>query len=302
MLLYKVIRKTYGVDLFMYIDDYEVLQVLAEELNMRRAAERLFVSQPALSQRLHTIEEKWGKQIFLRSQKGLAITPTGEKIIHFATETLKRYEVVKDEIMSLDDEVHGTLKIAVASIVGQYWLPQRLKDYVEQFPNVRVSLMTGWSNEVVERMHLNEDHVGIVRGDVNWKGKKKYLFSDELYLVDQQIETIEQLENSERQFIQFKSLSNYYQEIEGWWFRNFSKPPKRTILVDQIETCKQMAKNGIGYAILPNIALNDEQGLNKIPLFNHNGEQIKRDTWLIYHDPIHQLKQVDAFLNLIRKN
>ena len=68
----------------MQVSEVEVLIILAEELNMRKAAERLFVSQPALSQRLVTIEHQWGKKIFVRSTRGLALTPDGEKIIEFA--------------------------------------------------------------------------------------------------------------------------------------------------------------------------------------------------------------------------
>ncbi|TFB21830.1 LysR family transcriptional regulator [Filobacillus milosensis] len=283
----------------MYIDDYEVLKVLSEELNMRKAAERLFVSQPALSQRLHSIEEKWGKDIFIRSQRGLVMTSVGEKVIDFATETLGKYEGLKDEINSLEEEVYGTLKLAVASIVGQYWLPERLKDYVSQYPYVKMSLVTGWSNEVLNRMQKNEDHIGIVRGNVSWRGNKEFLFSDDLFLVDQEIKSIEDLVESDRPFIQFKSLSNYYQEIEEWWYEHFSKPPKRTIVVDQIETCKQMARNGIGYTILPKVALNQEGHLNQIPLTTNQGEKITRDTWLIYHESSRHLKQVDAFLNYL---
>ena len=53
----------------MQLIECRMLVVLAQELNMRKAAERLFVSQPALSQRLQTIEKAWDTQIFIRSQK-----------------------------------------------------------------------------------------------------------------------------------------------------------------------------------------------------------------------------------------
>ncbi|MCY9088794.1 transcriptional regulator CcpC, partial [Bacillus inaquosorum] len=76
----------------MQLQELHMLVVLAEELNMRKAAERLFVSQPALSQRLQTIEKAWGTKIFLRSQKGLTVTPAGEKIIQFANDVTLEQE------------------------------------------------------------------------------------------------------------------------------------------------------------------------------------------------------------------
>ena len=96
----------------------------------RRAADRLFVSQPALSQRLHSIEEDWGTIIFIRSKRGLALTPAGEEIAAYAKETLLKEEEVKEAIASHHSDVYGTLKLAVTSIIGQYWLPQVLKKFL----------------------------------------------------------------------------------------------------------------------------------------------------------------------------
>lgn len=54
----------------MQLQELHMLVVLSEELNMRKASERLFVSQPALSQRLQTIEKEWGTKIFFVLRKG----------------------------------------------------------------------------------------------------------------------------------------------------------------------------------------------------------------------------------------
>jgi DNA-binding transcriptional LysR family regulator len=120
--------------------------------------------------------------------------------------------------------------------------------------------------------------------------------------VDREITRPEQVLETDRPFIQFKSDSNYYQEIQDWWMRNFKTSPKRTVVVDQIETCKQMAFNGIGYAILPAITLtNTDRDIFKIPLVDENNEPLKRDTWLLGYESAFQLKQVKAFVELIKE-
>lgn len=283
----------------MQLSEFKILQVLAQELNMRKASERLYVSQPALSQRLQTIENSWGTKIFLRSQKGLAITAAGEKIIAHVNETLKDEEMVREELQSLTKEVFGTLRLAVASIIGQYWLPNALKRYVGLYPQVNISLITGWSSEIIKHLYEDQIHIGIVRGNPEWRGEKIHLFSDSLYLVDTDISSFEALQETEKPFIQFKSHSTYYQDIQEWWQGHFSIPPKKTIVVDQIETCKQMALHGIGYAILPSISLRETDEFHKVPLFNKEGETIKRDTWMICHGASMELKQVAAFVNLV---
>lgn len=286
----------------MNLSEFELLSVLAKEMNMRKAAEKLFVTQPALSQRLQSIEKDWGTPLFIRSHKGLILTPAGEKVIELANEVLEKEEKVREEIQSLQSEVHGTLKIACASIVGQNWLPKVLKLYVEKYPHAKISLITGWSSEILKAVYDDQVHIGIIRGTPDWKGVKKHLFKDNLYLVDREIERVEDVVKTDRPFIQFKSDSNYYQEIQEWWHRRFKTNAKRVIVVDQIETCKQMALNGIGYAILPEITLdgiNDE--LHKIPLLNENNEQIGRDTWLLGYSTAFELRQVTAFVEVVKE-
>jgi len=284
------------------LSEFQLLSVLATEMNMRKAAERLFVSQPALSQRLQTIEKEWGTKLFIRSQKGLTLTPAGELIINFVNEVLQKEEKVKEAIHSLDSEVYGTLKIAVASIVGQNWLPQVLKKFVNRYPHAKIALITGWSSEISKALYEDQAHIGIIRGTPDWKGVKMHLFEDSLYLVDKVITKPEEVLQTDRPFIQFKSDSNYFQEIQDWWYRNFQTAPKRTLVVDQIETCKQMALNGIGYAILPAITLKEvDEDIFKIPLLDDLGNPLKRDTWMLGYESSFKLKQVQAFVEIIKE-
>lgn len=285
----------------MHFSDCKLLSVLAQEMNMRKAAEKLFVSQPALSQRLQTIEKDWGAQLFIRSQKGLTLTSAGEKVVEYANMVIRQEEKVREELSLLESKVFGTLKIACATIVGQNWLPQILKRYVTKYPQVKISLITGWSSEILKSVYDGEVHIGIIRGTPDWKGKKMHLFKDHLYLVDKEIQSVDEVLETERPFIQFKSDSNYYQEIQDWWHRQFQSTPKRTIVVDQIETCKQMTYNGIGYAILPEITLQSyQEEISKIPLLDENNHPLGRDTWLLGYDAAFELKQVQAFTQMLK--
>ncbi|MEO4054311.1 LysR family transcriptional regulator [Solibacillus sp. CAU 1738] len=285
----------------MTATEAEIIKILAEERNMRKGAERLFLTQPALSQRLQSIEKDWGIQLFLRSPKGLTPTPAGELVVQYAIETIARREEIFETIQALNSKIHGTLKIACASIVGQNWLPKVLKDFVTLYPDAKISLMTGWSSEIVKALYEGEAHVGIVRGQVDWKGTKIHLFRDMMYFVDKEITDLQEIQTTDRPFIQFKSDSNYYQEIQHWWQRHFNSNPRHQIIVDQIETCKQMAMNGIGYAILPSITLNGEEKVNKIPLTNSEKDLgLTRDTWLIGYDSSFELRQVAAFANVVQ--
>ena len=286
----------------MVITDFELLDTLAVELNLRKTAERMFVSQPALSQRLQSIEREWGTPLFIRSAKGMTLTEAGEIVVQYARESLKLKEKTREKVDALKSNVQGTLKIASASIVGQYWLPKVLKKYVKKYPNVKISLVTGWSSEMIENIYNGDSHIGILRGLPDWHSYKRLLFSDRLYLVDTELGHLSDALSTERPFILFKSDSNYYREIQNWWMRHYGIPPTRTILVDQIETCKQMVMNGIGYAILPGISLREgEASYYKHPLHDLEGHSVERKTWLVSYDSSLELRQVKAFVDLVEE-
>ena len=90
----------------------------------------------------------------------------------FAAETIEKEEQVREAIQSLDTKVHGTLKIAVASIVGQNWLPKVLKRFVNRYPQAKISLITGWSSEILKAIYEGQVHVGIIRAPLIGKGLK----------------------------------------------------------------------------------------------------------------------------------
>jgi DNA-binding transcriptional LysR family regulator len=261
----------------------------------------LYVTQSALSQRLQAIENSWNTKIFFRSQRGLMLTPAGEKIVQLAKEMLMKTKQVKEEIEQMHGEISGTLTLAVTSIIAQHWLPPILKRFTELYPNVKISLTTGWTSEIMALMYENNFHIGIVRGKPNWSGVTYHLFADRLYLVDQEMECLEDLRGTKRPFIQFKSDSTYSLHIHQWWHERFQTLPERTVIVDQIETCKQLAYHGIGYAILPEVALYHlDDKMKKIPLKDINGQLMTRDTWLISTETAWQLPQVRAFQKIMQ--
>ncbi|HHQ1211344.1 TPA: LysR family transcriptional regulator [Listeria monocytogenes] len=286
----------------MIVTEYELLVCLAEELNMRKSAEKLFLSQPALSQRLQTIESRWNTKIFIRTQKGLLLTPEGEAIFRHASSVIEREHTIQEKLEAMEGVVRGTLRIACASVVAQMWLPRVLKAFSRTYPNVQISLVTGWSSEVTQQLAAGNVHIGIVRGSSTWKSVQKPLFNDKLILVDTEITKIEEVFQTNRPFIQFRSDSNYYQVIQDYWQRNFGKMPRQAMLMDQMETSRQMALNGIGFAILPEVTMiGYTDKINKIPLTEKDGSILSRETNLLTYEQSLSLPQVKAFLEITDK-
>ncbi len=278
----------------MRLDEDALIVTLSKAGTIRGASRDLYISQPAISQRLKQIEERWGEPLFIRTHKSLIPTPVGEELIAYSKKRLSDERQLQDRLSELTGTVRGTLSLAVSSVIAQYYLPQLLRSYMETYPNVRIDLQTGLSSAMYkERHHV---HLSILRGEVDDTDSLTKLFSEKLYYVTKKNSP------STQTLIEFQSDQAFHSQLETWFQTTSFPSPTQTIKVDQIETCKQLMYNGIGACILPEIATNDistEECLF-IPI-EVDGAFLERDTWVHCHMKYANLPQVQAFLTLLNQ-
>lgn len=125
----------------------------------------------------------------------------GEKIIQFVNDVMLEQERIRENIDEFEGEIYGILKFVVVFIIGQYWFFKVLKMYVEKYLNVKVLFIIGWSSEMLKSLYEDQVYIGIIRGNLEWKGCKDYLMIDYLYLVDIEIFCIEDIVYIEWLFI-----------------------------------------------------------------------------------------------------
>ncbi len=108
---------------------------IAASKNMSRAAERLGITQPALSQSMKRLEHNFGEQLLLRSKSGVTLTKAGEKLARKARSLLEEWNFLKEEAKKDQKELRGRYSLGVHTSVSlftlQYFLPNLLKKYQE---------------------------------------------------------------------------------------------------------------------------------------------------------------------------
>lgn len=282
----------------MKIEDYELLLKLQEIGTIRGTAKAILISQPAVTQRLKYIEEYFGTTIFIRTSKSLVLTPAGEMILDHAKDVVNKEKAFKNQLAESGDDIRGTLSIACSTLVSQRFLPAILAEYTRSYPKVAIDLVTGLS-EAIKRDHKNY-HVCIIRGETLKDSTCERLFDDPLFLFD--TVTFPKAGLKERPLISFKSDDSMHEAVDNWlYYHQDQIKPVKMITVDQIETCKQFMKEGLGMAVLPKSVadrLMDEYP--HIPL-KMNGESVTRDTWICYQEDSRKLPQVDRFISLINE-
>lgn len=279
----------------MKIDDYRLLITLDETKTLRRAAEILYISQPALTQRLKAIESSFGVKIFIRTKKQLITTTEGAMIIEHARDILKRERLFFDKMQAHIGEVNGTISIGCSSLIGQTLLPEVLSLYNTQFPNVEIQVQVG-STEQIKANH-RDYHVMITRGNKVMNLTNIHLFNDEHYFIypkDRKEEV------TKLPFIEFQADPIYINQIKQWYNDNLGLDYHATITVDQVATCKEMLLSGVGVTILPEIMMkNIDKNMFEFEKVKIDKESLIRSTYMSYDASMLQLPQVDSFVNLM---
>ncbi|MFD1171983.1 LysR family transcriptional regulator [Oceanobacillus picturae] len=276
----------------MKIDDYALLLKLNEIGTIRGTAKAILISQPAVTQRLKYIEEYFGEAIFIRTPKRLLLTPSGEMILEHAFQVVHGEQDIKNKLASSSKEVQGTLSIACSSLISQRFLPSILGEFTARFPKVAIDLVTGISEDI--KSHHKQYHVCIIRGEKLKESNCERLFADPLYLFDS--EPFPSDEIKERTLISFKSDDSMHELVDNWLYQQNSIKAMKAITVDQIETCKQLMKQGLGMAVLPeSVSDSMKEQYPHLPLVSE-GEAVTRDTWICYQEGVRQLPQVDHFI------
>src|SRR3954452_21436052 len=122
----------------------------AERQSVSRAAEALFISQPALTARLKALEADLGAQLFVRTPRGMRLTDAGHAFLPYAGRALETLTDGRMQVNALERGGAGRLAVGAAPAVSSSVLPSMLKRFSECFPPVSVSVRTGNSEEILD--------------------------------------------------------------------------------------------------------------------------------------------------------
>ena len=140
--------------------------VVAEELNITRAAERLNMSQPPLSSQIKGLEEELGVRLFIRGKRHLTITEAGSLLYRRAKQLLELSEQTQQEIRSMEG-LSGDLNISLVEGRAPYLLARWIAGFRSEYPQVGVHLWNGSGDEVIERVHRGLSDLALVAAPYN---------------------------------------------------------------------------------------------------------------------------------------
>lgn len=162
----------------------KVFRIVAEEASFRRAAERLHLSQPAVSQQIHALEEEVGVTLFDRGKGRIRLTDAGVVLLRYARKGARLAGEARAALDGLRGETTGSLRIGASMTVTQYILPRMLGAFIEQHPRIEPGVTSGNTEQIVAALGQRRIDLGLIEGPVSSRDVfRQRFFEDRLVLI-----------------------------------------------------------------------------------------------------------------------
>jgi len=162
----------------------KVFRTVAEHLNFRKAAEHLFLTQPAITLQIKALEDDLGVRLFDRAANRVSLTSQGSVLLVYATKIATLVSAAEQELGAEHGKVAGQLSLGVSTTIAQYVLPRLLGAFLDEHPRVQFSLHSGNTAEIVQLLLDDKLSVGLIEGPARDRGIRAEPFmQDELVLI-----------------------------------------------------------------------------------------------------------------------
>ncbi|MDD6286749.1 LysR family transcriptional regulator, partial [Acidaminococcus fermentans] len=249
--------------------DIQIFQTLMETKNVTKTAQTLYTTQSAITKRLHKLEEELGAPLFLRSVKGLIPAPSADAIAGEMEQLQASLQRVKNLSQYAQGRIAGHLKLGVSVNYARYTLPDLLKQYMTDYPEVQISVTTGQSLDLFTRLQEGKLSLAVLRGHFPWSGQSRLLSKEKVYAVTSKEN--EKIPFSQLPYIHRQSDKPFMARIQRWKLEQHITDSPSSIQVNDIATCLAMITSGIGWSVLPEICLKGRDDLVKKALTFRDG-------------------------------
>ena len=265
----------------------KVFRTVAEQLNFRKAAEHLFLTQPAVTLQIKALEDDLGVRLFDRAANSVALTPQGTLLLGYATKIATLVSEAEQELGAEDGKVSGELSLGVSTTIAQYVLPRLLGAFLDEHPRVQFSLHSGNTDEVVHLLLESKLSIGLIEGPARDRGiRAEHFMQDELVLItppafESNRLSRDQLLASSLLMREHGSGSRHVVETAlekaGLRLKTF----KKVMDLDSTETIKSAVEAGLGIGFVSRWAISKELELGALKIAEVTGLRIVRHFSLV---------------------
>lgn len=240
----------------MEIRHLQMVKEVAASGNLTKAADRLFLTQSALSHQLKEIERYFDTQLFIRDKKRMLLTPAGEVVVGAAGKILQEVADTRAKVRFLTDREVGEVRLCTQCYTSYHWLAGFLRAFGELYPKVEVKVELEAAMQYADQHLLdNKIDVAITEGNENPKFSYTPLFQDEFVAI-----VAPDHPWAARRWVEIDEFAaqNYImynipdEESQNFMMLYKNRRPLKVYKITLTEAILEMVKAGLGVAVLPN--------------------------------------------------
>ncbi|WP_026472377.1 LysR family transcriptional regulator [Alkanindiges illinoisensis] len=283
----------------MNLSNFDAFLAVMQTGSVSLAAEKLFLTQPAITKRLKSLEEELGVRLFEPAGRGIQPTQAAYELLPRVKHWLLEYEDIKHALSHAQNRIGGILRIGTSHHIGLHHLPSILKQYVQQYPEVQLDVHFVDSEQAHQAVLSGELELAFLTLPPQFDARLNYqpLWQDALQFVvapfhglaQQQNLTLEDLVNYP---CLLPAAHTYTSQITLQAFEQLGLKPQANMSTNPLESIRMLVSIGLGWSVLPSTLINHELVALDLPL------ALSRELGMVSHPARTQSRAAMALITL----
>lgn len=289
----------------MDINHLRAFITVAHTQNLTQAAEKLFLSQPAVSAQIKTVESDVGTPLFLRTNNGMQLTRAGEVLLPEAEALLQHKHRIDQFAKTLSEHYVESAQLGLIHPIQSDKVTQLTNCLMLKHPDVQLHIQYGMSGEILSRIIGKKLHGGFFLGHLDQRSLQTHFLEHIAYSLICPTQDEHKLRQglpkslNDYTWIEMSGISGSHKNLKQFWHHH-KLSPKKQIICDYPQTIIDLCASGVGLAIVPKHSAQNAQKQGKsIAIIDEFEQQLPLN--FVYLDEYGQDATTQLLLECVRR-
>ena len=300
----------------MKFNEFEYFLTIAELGSLSKAAEKLYVSQPSLTQYINRLEDNLGIKLFDRSKSPINLTPAGELYLKYAVDSMERKKKLLNEFEEIKNDERGKISFAIHFQLGSRILPDVLPEFYTRYPKIKVDFYEERSTSELEHL-VNSGKVDfaiIYLPNIKYFKYYEQLMGQDIVMICSKNNKIcltypanpyspyeiEINEIAKEKFIMLRPTQDVYKVVSAMLHEN-DIYPENVVTSGNINTIINLVAKDVGISFIPSIYLKNDDLANNIAMYKIKDYPLRWPLFIVYNSSNIITKPMKLFINTFKE-
>ena len=289
------------------LQQLKILRVIAKEKSFTKAAKNLYISQPAISKQIRTLEKNLDVILLEREKNKISLTENGKILLQYSERILALCEESCRALVDLKSGGRGNLTIGASETIGKYLIPQIITLFTQNHPQINLKVIVNSTSLLTNSVLRKKIDLAIVEGRISSKSEEdlrvKTFINEEINLIIPKSHSCIRKSKINKKdlyylnFITLNSDSNLGKLINTILIKNKIEIKQLKIIMqfNSIEAIKTAVRLGLGVAFIPSLSIEKEVKLDLVRVLKIDNTYIYRTLSIVSHYDCNQSKPFEYF-------